>query len=165
MTDCWPLQEISLDDYIPVGGGRQVRLCELLVDEHQPSQEATQYRNELTAAVRACVATLEPRERLVITLRFGLDGHERRTLKQIGALLGVTREWVRRLEANAMRILRATLSAVLRAEGGFQNEPEPPRSSRQPAGHHQRPIADTSRPFVQRPSTAPRRPATRRPAA
>jgi RNA polymerase primary sigma factor len=45
---------------------------------------------------------LEERERLVLTLRFGLRGERTHTLKEIGRQLGVTREWVRRIEIRAL---------------------------------------------------------------
>jgi RNA polymerase primary sigma factor len=43
----------------------------------------------------------------VLTLRFGLDGEVPRTLDEIGAELGVTRERVRQLELRALRDLRS----------------------------------------------------------
>jgi RNA polymerase primary sigma factor len=42
----------------------------------------------------------------VLVLRFGLDGEGPRTLEDIGAELGVTRERVRQLESRALRELR-----------------------------------------------------------
>ena len=51
---------------------------------------------------------LEPRERTILTLRFGLDGDEPMTLKQVGLRLGVTREWVRKIEVRAVRKLDTT---------------------------------------------------------
>jgi RNA polymerase primary sigma factor len=50
---------------------------------------------------------LNPRMRLVLTRRFGLDGQPPETLEQVGAGLGITRERVRQLEARALRQLRA----------------------------------------------------------
>jgi RNA polymerase primary sigma factor len=49
---------------------------------------------------------LDPREREVITLRFGLRDGESRTLKEVGRRMGVTREWVRKLEVRAVQKLR-----------------------------------------------------------
>jgi RNA polymerase sigma factor (sigma-70 family) len=58
---------------------------------------------ELTEAM----TRLNPRMRLVITRRFGLDGQPPRTLEQVGVELGITRERVRQLEARALRELRS----------------------------------------------------------
>jgi RNA polymerase primary sigma factor len=65
------------------------------------------------------LATLEPRLRRVVTLRFGLDGGTPCTLDEIGADVGVTRERVRQLETRALRELRLAapgLAHYLRAE-------------------------------------------------
>lgn len=60
----------------------------------------------LPEVCRELLAQLNPRDRKVIELRFGLrDGHEH-TLKEIGDHLGRTRERVRQLEARALKKLR-----------------------------------------------------------
>jgi len=52
--------------------------------------------------------TLEPRERRVIQLRFGLtDGHQR-ALDEVARRLGTSRETVRQLERAALEKLRKT---------------------------------------------------------
>ncbi len=48
---------------------------------------------------------LDERERAVIALRYGLGGSNPLTLKEIGRRLGVTREWVRKIELRAVRKL------------------------------------------------------------
>ena len=49
---------------------------------------------------------LDPRDQLVLTLRFGLKGSEQQTLVQVSKLLGVSKERVRQIEARALRRLR-----------------------------------------------------------
>src|SRR5690349_2114345 len=58
-----------------------------------------------TDAVRRAVAKLPERQRDVISLRFGLGGGEPTSLEQIGKELGITRERVRQIEADALRRL------------------------------------------------------------
>jgi RNA polymerase primary sigma factor len=48
---------------------------------------------------------LDPRERMVVALRYGLQGDAPMTLKEVGRRLGVTREWVRKIELRAVRRL------------------------------------------------------------
>lgn len=60
------------------------------------------------AELEGLLKNLEPRERKILELRFGMDGYEgpQRTYKQIGEIIGLTRERVRQLEAKALRQLR-----------------------------------------------------------
>ena len=60
----------------------------------------------LTAIVEKELATLTNHERFVLTKRFGLDREGARTLQEIGDMLGISRERVRQVEANALRKLR-----------------------------------------------------------
>ncbi len=48
---------------------------------------------------------LDARERAILALRFGLEGEVPLTLKEVGRRLGVTREWVRKIEIRAVRKL------------------------------------------------------------
>jgi RNA polymerase primary sigma factor len=48
---------------------------------------------------------LDPREKQVIEMRFGLADNPKKTLQQIGGILGVSRERVRQLEKRAIRKL------------------------------------------------------------
>lgn len=60
----------------------------------------------LTADVEAllveAIATLNERDAQVLSLRFGLDG-SRYTLKEVGSILGVNRQRVHQIEAQALR--------------------------------------------------------------
>jgi RNA polymerase primary sigma factor len=94
---------VSLDS--PVGDGDSF-FADLIEDEFsaQPDERtAIEHRHgELATAL----ARLAPRMQRVLVLRFGLDGEGTRTLEDIGAELGVTRERVRQLESRALRELR-----------------------------------------------------------
>jgi len=57
-------------------------------------------------AVEAALACLDKRARLVLEMRFGLNGHGKHTLVQAGIVLGRTKERVRQLEVKALRKIR-----------------------------------------------------------
>ncbi|MDH5735385.1 MAG: RNA polymerase sigma factor RpoS, partial [Gammaproteobacteria bacterium] len=60
---------------------------------------------------------LEEKQRQVVVRRFGLHGHERTTLEEVGRELGVTRERVRQIQMDALRHMRKILESQ-----GFSEE-------------------------------------------
>ena len=71
----------------------------------QYEQEAAQLERE--AQVERILGRLDEREQKIIISRFGLDrNQEPRTLKEVGAAMGVTKERIRQIEARALNKLR-----------------------------------------------------------
>ena len=66
------------------------------------------------------VEQLDSRAATIIRLRFGLGGGEPMTLKEIGAVLGLTRERVRQIESETLANLAADLDGVGRATIEFR---------------------------------------------
>ena len=88
------------------------------LDGDVPDGEVLALEAEQARAVRGAVATLPPRERAVLTLRFGLDdGGDGRTLDEVAGLLGRTRQRVQQVEALALERLRRRLAGP-RLRGG-----------------------------------------------
>ena len=81
-------------------------LADLLPDEEGDSTEASFEFTELQETLDAALDALEPRERIVITLRFGLDDSLPKTLAEIGQTLRMSKERVRQIEEQALRKLR-----------------------------------------------------------
>jgi RNA polymerase primary sigma factor len=52
------------------------------------------------------VDPLTPQEKRVLQLRYGLDGHDPHSLKDVGELLGLSRERILQIETKALRIAR-----------------------------------------------------------
>jgi RNA polymerase primary sigma factor len=92
----------------PVGSDGETRLADLLDDETSTSPLEAALADNLTKETDRILATLTPRERQVLRLRFGLGQRSEKTLADIGKLYGVTRERIRQIEAQALAKLRAS---------------------------------------------------------
>ena len=77
-------------------------LGEMVMDDRLKSAEDELVESDALTHVRKMLETMDAREATVLRMRFGLDGHEPRTLKEIGESLGLTRERVRQIETEAL---------------------------------------------------------------
>ena len=94
---------MSLDT--PVGDGESL-FADLIEDVSSAQPDERTALELRSGELERALARLNPRMRHVLALRFGLDGEQAKTLEEIGAELGVTRERVRQLESRALRELR-----------------------------------------------------------
>lgn len=85
-------------------------LGEMVMDERLKSPDEELLDHDLLKHTMELVEDLDEREATVLRMRFGLDGNEPHTLKEIGAALGLTRERVRQIETEALRRLGDGLS-------------------------------------------------------
>jgi RNA polymerase primary sigma factor len=102
----------------PVGDGESL-YGDLIEDTKLDRPDVTTSDNLRSVELADALSVLNPRMRLVLARRFGLDGEIPQTLEQVGASLGITRERVRQLESRALRELRTVAPALqlyLRAE-------------------------------------------------
>jgi RNA polymerase primary sigma factor len=97
-------QPVSLD--APIDDEARYSLSDSLEDNTTPPPAETASQHLLGEELHRALALLTPRERSVITLRYGIgDGHSR-TLLEVGKELGISRERVRQLEVVALMKLR-----------------------------------------------------------
>lgn len=76
-------------------------------DERGEAPGEAMERSDSMRGIRSRMASrLDERERAVIELRFGLGGGEPMTLREVGEQLGISREWVSRIEERAVAKLR-----------------------------------------------------------
>jgi RNA polymerase primary sigma factor len=95
---------VSLE--LPVGDGESI-YADLIEDTNSDQPDEATAKQLRSVELADALDSLNPRMRNVLTLRFGLDGQKPRTLEEVGAGLGITRERVRQLEARALRELRS----------------------------------------------------------
>lgn len=82
------------------------RLSDLIEDSNTPRPIDAVHRQLLREKLRSALDSLTARQRLVLEMRYGLNGQDRHTLEEIGHHLGTTRERARQIELRALRALR-----------------------------------------------------------
>jgi RNA polymerase primary sigma factor len=102
----------------PVGDGDSM-YADMLEDPNAAQPEVELAELLRGTELEAALDQLSERMRHVVELRFGLTGERPKTLEEVGAELGVTRERVRQLESRALREIQSAAPALrlyLRAE-------------------------------------------------
>jgi RNA polymerase primary sigma factor len=97
-------EPISLSE--PLGDESALEIGDLVEDHSARSPLEDAIDGTTPIEVARLLRVLEPRERLVVQLRFGLDRGEPRTLDEVGEQFNLTRERIRQIEARAMSKLR-----------------------------------------------------------
>jgi len=80
---------------------------DLIPDEEDTEPAETCQEDDVHDAVEHWLGRLSDKQRAVVERRFGLHGHQRATLEQVGAEIGVTRERVRQIQMDALSRLRS----------------------------------------------------------
>jgi RNA polymerase primary sigma factor len=97
-------EPVSLET--PIGEEENSHLGDFIEDSSAlPPPDAASHQL-LKEQIDDVLFTLNPRERRVLQLRFGLEDGRSRTLEEVGREFGVTRERIRQIEAKALRKLR-----------------------------------------------------------
>ncbi|MDI6851241.1 MAG: sigma-70 family RNA polymerase sigma factor [bacterium] len=96
-------EPISMDK--PIDHDEKSIIAEYIVDrENNPLEYAKEFI--LKERLEEVLQTLSKRERKILEYRFGLNGHPPKTLEEVGAIFGITRERVRQIEAKAIKRLQ-----------------------------------------------------------
>jgi len=102
------LRKPSLSLEQPTGADGGKPLGELLEDSRRETPQGSLVRRDLARRVRRCIEKLGPRQRAILTHRFGLNDEPPMTLRETGEALGLSRERVRQIEFRALLTLKHT---------------------------------------------------------
>ena len=102
-------EPVSLD--APIGDGDAASLGELLEDRAAVQPLDGVIEMDLSERVRDALARLPPREAHVLRLRYGIGTDEDHTLEKVAQVLGITKERVRQIEAEALEHVRQSNQA------------------------------------------------------
>ena len=105
-------QDVSLSDYIETGtDGAALSLMDVVCDEADLLEQVST-RESVRALRRAMEESLTEQEKLVIRLRYGLDGDAPKRQREVAAVTGISRSYVSRIEKKALEKLRRTLEGA-----------------------------------------------------
>ena len=93
----WDGNELLLSDVLGTENDLVMRPIEEDVDRH---------------LLRTAVSRLSERERLIVTLRFGLDGKKERTQKEVADRMGISQSYISRLEKRIILRLRREMARM-----------------------------------------------------
>ena len=105
--------EISIDEPLNVDwDGNELLLSDVLGNDEDSVSYELEIREE-RRVVREAVAELEPRERELIELRYGLRGGDELTQKEVADLLGISQSYISRLEKRILARLRSNIAGKI----------------------------------------------------
>lgn len=101
--------DVSLSDYIETGkDGTSLSLMDVVCSDEDVFEQLSE--QELIGRMSRAVQTvLEPREREILRMRYGLSGASPLTQREVAEQCGISRSYVSRIEKKALRKLREEL--------------------------------------------------------
>ena len=102
-------QDVSLSDYIETGNdGAALSLMDVVSEEGDLLEDVC--TQETVRNLRSAVAhCLTEQERLVVQLRYGLNGVSPKRQREVADITGISRSYVSRIEKRALQKLKAAL--------------------------------------------------------
>ena len=110
------LRTFSLHD--PIQQGEDGEFQDIIPDRGAMTPDRILGDVESVKRLISLLGELEDRERMILTMRFGLDGKRAKTLEEVSQEIGRTRERVRQIQNQAL----AKLRSLLADEASFTNE-------------------------------------------
>ena len=105
--------EVSIDEPLNTDwDGNELLLSDVIgTDEDSVSRDIERSEDEKT--IRCAIAELEPRERMIIELRYGFGGGPERTQKDVADMLGISQSYISRLEKKIIRRLKEKIETKI----------------------------------------------------
>ena len=99
-------QEVSIDEPLNVDkDGNELLLSDILGNEEDSVFSSIELEED-RRTVRQALERLDRRERIIIELRFGLDGGKEHTQKEVADMLGISQSYISRLEKKIIKRLK-----------------------------------------------------------
>ena len=106
-------KEISIDEPLSVDyDGNELLLSDILGNESD-SVFRRMEEDEERKIVRNAISELNERERVIVEMRFGLNGCKELTQKEVADTLGISQSYISRLEKKIMHRLKKKIEAKI----------------------------------------------------
>jgi RNA polymerase primary sigma factor len=89
----------------------ELTINDLVADTHNPTPDKAVSDTDELRQLGELLKAIDDRASRILKLRYGLEGEDPMTLKEIGVRIGLTRERVRQIEHEALRKLRDSMMA------------------------------------------------------
>lgn len=96
---------------VAIGKDGERPLLDIIQDDNNPDPSNILQDQRVNSHINDWLGKLESKQREVLVRRFGLHGHDKSTLEEVGRELGVTRERVRQIQMEALKRLRRHLES------------------------------------------------------
>jgi len=101
------IRPASLD--APIGDDESSTLAQIVEDDNAANPRVELEEKDVLGMLGDLLGNLDKREATILRFRYGLDGASEKTLEEVGAKFGVTRERVRQLQNIALEKLRGMI--------------------------------------------------------
>lgn len=103
--------EISLDEPLSTDhDGNELVLGDIIASDESPVGWELERENEISM-LRDAMEKLNENEKLIISLRFGMDGQRRKTQKEVAEMLNISQSYISRLEKKIVKTLKKEMKA------------------------------------------------------
>ena len=98
--------EISIDEPLNTDhDGNELLLSDVLAGDGESINYDIEYEDEKNL-LHAVVNKLNPREKMIIDMRFGINGYDEHTQKEVADIMGISQSYISRLEKRIIRRIK-----------------------------------------------------------
>lgn len=104
--------EISIDEPLNIDhDGNELLLSDVLAGDAESINYDIEYEDEKNL-LHSIVNRLNKREKLIIDMRFGIDGYEEHTQKEVADILGISQSYISRLEKRIIQRIKKEMETA-----------------------------------------------------